>query len=470
MNSIGLWHVTEGGKPNRLLTSQVPAESTLEGWIEADPSLISPTLHAVRRQAPLGTKRLDLLAVEAPGVWVICELKRIQLERDVLSQALDYAARISEMSLEDFRDLVKQNYENLPFATQELIDQGLQREEDGEARELRIVLTGVGVKEELTRMVSFLGRQHGVPIQVCTLSALAAPGGDGLILMRDTSADIDPDLVAEASGSSYEQRMDSVRNHFRDCAVENWLDSIIEIVGRNENLYIRPWKKSLMIAPARNHARYLMYLNPQMDSVVAQFGVEPIEEFFPGSDLQLLESIESKKIFVDSPSLTSWIETLSSAIGADAGATKGNDQGWNGKDWYVAFGEEDATRFWDEARRIGFVSAGGGDWYSRTLRGVPVGARIFVYIPKVGYVGCGETLATAVTRKDADFLDGELLKGHYESGREELEYFIPVRWINSVPREQAFKEPNLFANQNSACRLRDTNTLNRLYDFFGVNP
>jgi hypothetical protein len=62
---------------------------------------------------------------------------------------------------------------------------------------------------------------------------------------------------------------------------------------------------------------------------------------------------------------------------------------WNGRDWYVSFGEENNTRSWEDARKYGFVSAGGGLWYSRSLKNLPVGARIFTCIPKTGYVGIG---------------------------------------------------------------------------------
>ena len=42
-----------------------------------------------------------------------------------------------------------------------------------------------------------------------------------------------------------------------------------------------------------------------------------------------------------------------------------------------------------DAVKYGFVSAGGGDWYSRSIRKLPTGARIFTHIPKAGYVGVG---------------------------------------------------------------------------------
>ncbi len=61
---------------------------------------------------------------------------------------------------------------------------------------------------------------------------------------------------------------------------------------------------------------------------------------------------------------------------------------WNGQDFYVAFGEG-PHRNWDDAVRYGFVSGGGGSWYSKTLQQLFVGAHIFAFIPKTGYVGVG---------------------------------------------------------------------------------
>lgn len=90
----------------------------------------------------------------------------------------------------------------------------------------------------------------------------------------------------------------------------------------------------------------------------------------------------------------SWLLDEAAVAPGRAGAkTGGTREPWNGHDWYVSFGEEDWGRNWDDARKYGFVSAGGRSWYSKTLRGLPVGARIFAYIPQAGYVGLGTTTA-----------------------------------------------------------------------------
>jgi hypothetical protein len=157
---------------------------------------------------------------------------------------------------------------------------------------------------------------------------------------------------------------------------------------------------------------------------------------------------------------------------------------WNGQDWYISFGEEEASRNWDDARTYGFVSAGGGKWFSRTLRPVPVGARVFTYIPKTGYVGIGEVTGPAQPADDAVLtVDGNDvpfrsldLKGCYRHdipnptpGEDYLEWVLPVRWLATVDREDALLKPGLFANQNSACKLRWQPTIDAVVEFFDLD-
>ena len=77
------------------------------------------------------------------------------------------------------------------------------------------------------------------------------------------------------------------------------------------------------------------------------------------------------------------VETESKATGGQA-STKGE---WNGE-YYVSFGH-DATRDWNEAVKYGFISGGGGTWYSKTLQMLSPGDRVWVNVPRYGYVGVG---------------------------------------------------------------------------------
>ncbi|GAB3116571.1 hypothetical protein GCM10027055_26250 [Janibacter alkaliphilus] len=178
----------------------------------------------------------------------------------------------------------------------------------------------------------------------------------------------------------------------------------------------------------------------------------------------------------------SWLVHSDTTPGG-ASTTSRKQQPWNGIDWYVSFGD-DESRAWEDGRRLGFISAGGGNWYSRTLRNLPVGARVNVYLPQRGYVAVGVTLAEAqrfdAAKVESDGgwvrLANQSLIGRYRHGPEgepdsdELaEYAVPVRWHHTVSAEEALREPGLFASQHSACKLRQQHTLNRIAEHFGLD-
>jgi hypothetical protein len=114
--------------------------------------------------------------------------------------------------------------------------------------------------------------------------------------------------------------------------------------------------------------------------------------------------------------------------------------------WFVNVGEG-AHRNWDDNRRYGYISAGQGVTYSRFLKRLKVGDKIFAYMKKLGYVGYGEVTREAVMIKD--FIpDGEFepvlelpLKAKHadeNSDSAELsEWAIGVKWLRSYPAEDA---------------------------------
>lgn len=160
--------------------------------------------------------------------------------------------------------------------------------------------------------------------------------------------------------------------------------------------------------------------------------------------------------------------------------TKTSREPWNGKDFYVSFGES-ADRNWEDARRYGFVSAGGGKWYSATLQSLTPGARVFACIPKTGYVGVGTVMESAVPVRDfvvtvdggktVPILDAPLKAqsmGHDADDLAHCEHLVRVDWQRTVPVSEAVWEKGMFANQNSACRLRNKFTLDTLVQRFGL--
>ncbi|MGC3971766.1 MAG: endonuclease NucS [Pirellulales bacterium] len=158
--------------------------------------------------------------------------------------------------------------------------------------------------------------------------------------------------------------------------------------------------------------------------------------------------------------------------------TAGPKEPWNGE-FYAAFGAG-PNRSWEEAVEYGFISAGGGTWYTKTLRTLNPGDRIWVLAPGYGYVGVGRVAGRAQPAKDFRVLtpNGEklaidVLKADYHrefiNDPEQSEYFVPVEWIETVPLSAAFSEIGLFGNQNTVCRPQSPkwrNTVERLQRHF----
>lgn len=179
----------------------------------------------------------------------------------------------------------------------------------------------------------------------------------------------------------------------------------------------------------------------------------------------------------------SWLASNVQTSGTAPARKSGKKAEWNGQDWFVTFGEG-PHRAWEDAHRYGFVSAGGGERYSRSLRRLPEGARIFVHIPKHGYVAVGETLGEAkpfdeaLVQLEDDWVrlaERDLVAPyrHHDPGEvppeDDTEYIVPVRWIASAPKNEAYWVTGMFANQNIAGRLRDPFTLERLTAHFELD-
>lgn len=156
-------------------------------------------------------------------------------------------------------------------------------------------------------------------------------------------------------------------------------------------------------------------------------------------------------------------------------------QQWN-QEYYVSFGSGNRKRYWADAQKYGFISAGGGAWHSTTLKMLSPGDRIWVNIPHTGYVGVGIVRQEVQQAKDVHLLvegqqqdfaslktRGEYL--HESDDPEKAEYVVLVDWIKTVPESQAVKEIGFFGNQNSVCRPKDQKweyTVERLKKVWGI--
>jgi hypothetical protein len=144
---------------------------------------------------------------------------------------------------------------------------------------------------------------------------------------------------------------------------------------------------------------------------------------------------------------------------ANVVAPKGPKEPWNGE-FYVSYGD----RPWEDARKYGFISGGGGLWYSQTLKLLHPGDRVWVKIPKTGYVGVGLVTGEVQSVKEfkvktaegerpaLDVLSNAAQLRTRADDEERAEYFVAVRWLDTVPLGNAINEVGLFGNQNTVCQ------------------
>ncbi len=152
---------------------------------------------------------------------------------------------------------------------------------------------------------------------------------------------------------------------------------------------------------------------------------------------------------------------------------------WN-QEYYVSFGQGE-SRDWDEAVRYGFISGGGGRFYSQTLSMLAPGDRVWVNVPGQGYVGVGLVTGTRVRLShffvladgaERPFLEISNRASHLLANvedEERSEYFVPIQWIETKPLSNSISELGFFGNQNTVCRPRTSkwaHTVERLRHHF----
>lgn len=161
--------------------------------------------------------------------------------------------------------------------------------------------------------------------------------------------------------------------------------------------------------------------------------------------------------------------------------TPKSSEPWNGE-YYVSFGDG-MGRDWEDARKYGFVSGGGGRWYSQTLNLLKEGDRIWVNIPKAGYVGVGIVESPAVKLDEflvendkgmVRLLDAPIHANYLKqwvNDEDRAEYFVKVKWLHTESRKNAVSELGFFGNQNTVCRPTTpkwTHTVDRLRSIFPI--
>ena len=352
-----IWKV--GPQPTAVSLGKLASEQMLEDMIVHEPGILSAEWMLIGRQEQTGfSGRIDLLAIAPDGSLVLVELKRGRSPREIVAQALDYAAWVEKLTA----DRIAQIYQR--FSNGGNLDEAFQKR------------FGSKLDEET------LNSSHQIVL-----------------------------VAAE-------------------------LDDATE--------------------------RIIQYLNDRDIAINVLF----FQVFQHGAD-QLLS-----RVWMIDPS-----ETQANAAATTKRA--GEKEPWNGE-YYVSYGTGN-SRTWEDARKYGFISAGGGSWYTQTLKLLSPGDRVWVKDPGVGYLGVGRVVEPVVSVKDFNVrtpagdrpcLDvlktAERLKQSADDP-DKAEHFVRVEWLDTVPEDQAANEVGLFGNQNTVCQPTTPkwrHTVERLKTFF----
>ncbi len=306
MSKLAVWSIEERAgdsesgpelsKPDRVGRSHIGLEKYLEDWIVKDVSLIGEGLTLVGRQVEIDERRrrLDLLAIDSQDRWVVIELKAGLLQSDALHQALYYASSLARLEanelckklcnqFDDERDFRRKVGDRFDSREAHSAKVRKQVDNEGEEREIALMLAGTGISSGVERMSEFLGR-FGIPIEIVSFEVFKPTNGP-LLLVRE----VIEELNEPAPPATPKRTVEAIRDRAVEAGVVeafNRFVSMSEAVG----LAVQPQKASIRIAPPQNRTRYLMYAQPYTDTNGAglwiSVGGPQFVEFFPEIDEQ----------------------------------------------------------------------------------------------------------------------------------------------------------------------------------------
>lgn len=226
ISRLKLWSIDGSGAADLVPhLSQMPTEWEFENLLVTNPGMLEEGLTFVGRQTPAAGGWLDLLAVDRDGRLVVYELKRGNLARDAVTQILDYASALDDMTGPQLAEHISKRSGA----------KGIQRIEDfeqwyadtGGGDDLtsllppRMVLIGLGVDHAAERMARFVSA-GALDLSVITFHGFQREGETLLARQMDVSPADGRQPVSRSKlrvylkEHGYEQLFDRVYNDLRE--------------------------------------------------------------------------------------------------------------------------------------------------------------------------------------------------------------------------------------------------------------
>ena len=279
MMKVGLWQIGDSG-PVKISESRVSIEKQLEEWIEADPSLIRTGLTIVARQLPVEGGYLDLLALDPQGRWVVVEIKRGELRREVIAQVIDYASSLTLLEPDELREKTNA-YLQARGETIEavLAERSAEDALDIDGRELALVVVGTGKAAGLERMTEFLATQYHIPLSVVTFGVFETENGNQILVRELTEPEVE--IVKPPIIKSPMLTVEEILKVADSAGIGEGFRAIFE-ASQKHKLYPRPYKKSIMYTPPlqRNRMLFTVYTQNYDNRIKLWVGPSPFTEFY----------------------------------------------------------------------------------------------------------------------------------------------------------------------------------------------
>lgn len=142
----------------------------LEPWLASNPEIIGTDIMIIGRQVMTKSGPIDLLGIDSSGNTVVIEIKRSELPRETLAQAVDYAASIAEWTPEKLAEVC---LDKTGKTFDDVFDDAfpeINLESINLNSTQRIILVGFSIETALERMIEWLSDSYGVSINAIVLS------------------------------------------------------------------------------------------------------------------------------------------------------------------------------------------------------------------------------------------------------------------------------------------------------------
>ncbi len=154
----------------------------LEPWLASNPEIIGSDIMIIGRQVISKSGPIDLLGIDKSGNTVIIEIKRADLPREALAQAIDYASDVAEWTVEKLGEICSK-YSKKAFQdafSESFPDIDLENINFNSMQ--RIILVGFSVESSLERMIEWLSDSYGVNVNAVVLSYVKTKVGEELLI------------------------------------------------------------------------------------------------------------------------------------------------------------------------------------------------------------------------------------------------------------------------------------------------